>query len=74
MKIFVIVGETGEYSDRNEWVEIAFTDKSMAEEYIRLMETQESQDWDDRTRYELSEIELLDKLPKWDTATRKFIT
>lgn len=33
-KIWVVMGTTGEYSDRNEWPVVAFTDKARAEARI----------------------------------------
>lgn len=38
MLIQVVMGSTGEYSDRSEWIAKAFRTKSEAEEYIRLLE------------------------------------
>jgi hypothetical protein len=38
MLIQVVVGSTGEYSDRSEWLAKAFRTKSEAEEYIRLLQ------------------------------------
>jgi hypothetical protein len=75
MKIFIVIGETGEYSDRNEWCEMAFNDKEIAKEYIRLKDgVQTKTDWDERTRYGISEVELLSSLPAWDSAAKRFIT
>lgn len=34
--IFVVMGSTGEYSDRNEWSVAAFLDEAQAEERVRL--------------------------------------
>ena len=33
-KVWVVMGTTGEYSDRNEWAVVAFTDKAKAESRI----------------------------------------
>jgi hypothetical protein len=34
MKIYVVMGVTGEYSDRNEWPVCAFSDEKMAQERV----------------------------------------
>lgn len=34
MKIFVVRGQTGEYSDRTEWPVKAFTDEDKAKEFV----------------------------------------
>ena len=36
IKIYVVMGTCGEYSDRNEWPVVAFTDKHAAEERVAL--------------------------------------
>lgn len=35
-KVFVVVGQTGEYSDRDEWFVCAYADELMAQEHVRL--------------------------------------
>ena len=34
MKIFVVIGSTGEYSDHQEWLVVAFSDKVVAERFV----------------------------------------
>lgn len=36
MKIYVVTGTTGEYSDRSEWLVKAFTDEKKAEEFVNM--------------------------------------
>jgi len=33
-KIFVVIGTTGEYSDRSEWLVLAFRDEEKAKEHV----------------------------------------
>ena len=33
-KIFVVMGSTGEYSDRTEWPVLAYTDEDLAKEHV----------------------------------------
>ena len=35
MTIYLVIGETGEYEDRFEWVSKAFTSKKLADEFMK---------------------------------------
>ena len=37
--IYIVMGTTGEYSDRTEWPVIAFEDKKLAEDQVRYAKT-----------------------------------
>lgn len=54
MKIYVVIGTTGEYSDRNEWVVCAYTDEDKAKTHIikaeefarvKFLERSSAEDW-----------------------------
>lgn len=34
MKVYIVMGETGEYSDRNEWPVVAYTDEVDAKAHV----------------------------------------
>jgi hypothetical protein len=36
MNIYIVMGTTGEYSDRSEWSVVAFKDKEMAKKHVTL--------------------------------------
>lgn len=38
MKIYIIIGETGEYSDYTSWIVKAFTHKESAEDFIKVLD------------------------------------
>lgn len=35
-KIYVVMGSTGEYSDRTEWSVCAYADKALAEQHVQM--------------------------------------
>lgn len=37
-QIFVVMGSTGEYSDRHEWAILAYTDETLAQTHVQLAE------------------------------------
>jgi hypothetical protein len=73
MKIFIVTAEQGEYSDRSTWVEEAFYDRAVAEEFVRLLDgSQREVDWNGRVRYGIEEVELHAVLPRWNDVTGEF--
>lgn len=55
MKIFVLFGHTGEYSDRQEWLVKAFVSQTLAEEVrdrCNAYAKAAPDDWDEREKYE----------------------
>lgn len=38
MKIYIVYGETGEYSDRRDWPVLAYTDEALAEAHVLMCE------------------------------------
>ena len=38
-KVYIVIGETGEYSDRTEWPVVAFTEESQAKRFVTAAET-----------------------------------
>lgn len=37
-QVFIVFGETGEYSDRKDWIVAAYTDEKLAEKHVELAE------------------------------------
>lgn len=36
MQVHIVMGSTGEYSDRSEWPVVAYTDLAMAEQHVKF--------------------------------------
>ena len=55
MRIYIIIGETGEYADKCKWVSKAFTDQQLAKSYMNECQTYadscDPNDWDERDNY-----------------------
>lgn len=45
MKIYVVIGVTGEYSDRTEWLVVAYKTKSLAKEHV-IKATEFARKWE----------------------------
>lgn len=83
MKIYVVCGVTGEYSDRYEWLTRAFVDEKVAQLYITTLENTYRTFSQDNCGYqrETEEMEELNRImreldPKFDedyTGTQWFI-
>lgn len=73
MKAYVVVAETGEYSQREVWVVRVYTDNGKAEQYVltasqearakylqRAVERGHTAFWDDpEPRYSIEEVDLI---------------
>lgn len=44
-KIYIVMGSRGEYSERQEWPEIAFVDEKKAKEYIIKKDQKVRNEW-----------------------------
>ena len=45
MKVYVVMGTSGDYSDRREWVVCAYTDEALAKQHVELAQARSRETW-----------------------------
>lgn len=70
MKIFIVEGSTGEYSDHDEWPVAAYKDEELAKEHVRLAD-EEYRVWlGGRDPYSLGYLERQEVVNSYDPEMR----